>query len=135
MHTLIDVYKRQENIFSSEILYSGACHRRTDFCHHDMLVLFIKSKYPAYRASDAASHLPVSYTHLTPADAKKARELGAEGIGLCRTEHMFFDPERIAAVSYTHLDVYKRQVYTHLFAILQFLLNFISGMVKNHPYT
>ena len=33
----------------------------------------------------------------TPADAKKARELGAEGIGLCRTEHMFFDPERIAA--------------------------------------
>ena len=33
----------------------------------------------------------------TPTDAKKARELGAEGIGLCRTEHMFFDPERIAA--------------------------------------
>ena len=33
----------------------------------------------------------------TPADAKKARELGAEGIGLCRTEHMFFDPARIGA--------------------------------------
>ena len=33
----------------------------------------------------------------TPADAKKARELGAEGIGLCRTEHMFFDPDRIGA--------------------------------------
>ena len=33
----------------------------------------------------------------TPADAKKARELGAEGIGLCRTEHMFFEPSRIAA--------------------------------------
>lgn len=33
----------------------------------------------------------------TPRDAKKARELGAEGIGLCRTEHMFFDPERIEA--------------------------------------
>ena len=33
----------------------------------------------------------------TPTDAKKARELGAEGIGLCRTEHMFFEPERIAA--------------------------------------
>ncbi|MCR4563677.1 MAG: pyruvate, phosphate dikinase [Clostridiales bacterium] len=33
----------------------------------------------------------------TPADAKKARELGAEGIGLCRTEHMFFEPERIGA--------------------------------------
>ena len=33
----------------------------------------------------------------TPADAKKARELGAEGIGLCRTEHMFFEETRIAA--------------------------------------
>ena len=33
----------------------------------------------------------------TPADAKKARELGAEGIGLTRTEHMFFEPDRIAA--------------------------------------
>ena len=33
----------------------------------------------------------------TPRDAKKARELGAEGIGLCRTEHMFFDPDRIGA--------------------------------------
>ncbi len=33
----------------------------------------------------------------TPADAKKARELGAEGIGLCRTEHMFFESDRIAA--------------------------------------
>ena len=32
----------------------------------------------------------------TPADAKKARELGAEGIGLCRTEHMFFEADRIA---------------------------------------
>ena len=33
----------------------------------------------------------------TPADAKRAEELGAEGIGLCRTEHMFFDPDRIGA--------------------------------------
>ena len=33
----------------------------------------------------------------TPADAKKARELGAEGIGLCRSEHMFFEADRIAA--------------------------------------
>ncbi|SEI53885.1 pyruvate phosphate dikinase [Lachnospiraceae bacterium A10] len=33
----------------------------------------------------------------TPTDAKKARELGAQGIGLCRTEHMFFDEDRIAA--------------------------------------
>ncbi|MBQ4633885.1 MAG: pyruvate, phosphate dikinase, partial [Bacilli bacterium] len=34
----------------------------------------------------------------TPRDAKKARELGAEGIGLCRTEHMFFEESRIAAI-------------------------------------
>ena len=34
----------------------------------------------------------------TPLDATTARQFGAEGIGLCRTEHMFFDPERIAAV-------------------------------------
>ena len=34
----------------------------------------------------------------SPEDAVKAREFGAEGIGLCRTEHMFFDPERIAAM-------------------------------------
>ena len=34
----------------------------------------------------------------TPRDAKKARELGAEGIGLCRTEHMFFEKDRIAAI-------------------------------------
>ncbi len=34
----------------------------------------------------------------TPKDALKARELGAEGIGLCRTEHMFFEAERIAAI-------------------------------------
>ena len=34
----------------------------------------------------------------TPADAKKARELGAEGIGLCRTEHMFFDDKKIIAM-------------------------------------
>ena len=34
----------------------------------------------------------------TPADAKRAREFGAQGIGLCRTEHMFFEGERIMAM-------------------------------------
>ena len=34
----------------------------------------------------------------SPADAEQAREFGAEGIGLCRTEHMFFEPDRIAAI-------------------------------------
>ena len=44
-----------------------------------------------------ARQLPVRTNADTPPDAKKARELGAEGIGLCRTEHMFFEEDRIAA--------------------------------------
>ncbi|MCR5501996.1 MAG: pyruvate, phosphate dikinase [Lachnospiraceae bacterium] len=47
--------------------------------------------------ADEARKLKVRTNADTPSDAKKARELGAEGIGLCRTEHMFFDPERIEA--------------------------------------
>ena len=47
--------------------------------------------------ADEFRRLKVRTNADTPSDAKKARELGAEGIGLCRTEHMFFDPERIAA--------------------------------------
>ena len=47
--------------------------------------------------ADSFRRLKVRTNADTPADAKKARELGAEGIGLCRTEHMFFEPERIAA--------------------------------------
>ena len=47
--------------------------------------------------ADEFRRLKVRTNADTPVDAKKARELGAEGIGLCRTEHMFFDPERIAA--------------------------------------
>ena len=45
----------------------------------------------------SSEHLKVRTNADTPADAKKARELGAEGIGLCRTEHMFFEEDRIAA--------------------------------------
>ena len=47
--------------------------------------------------ADKYRRLKVRTNADTPADAKKARELGAEGIGLCRTEHMFFDADRIAA--------------------------------------
>lgn len=47
--------------------------------------------------ADSFRKLKVRTNADTPTDARKARELGAEGIGLCRTEHMFFDPERIAA--------------------------------------
>ncbi|MCD8375233.1 MAG: pyruvate, phosphate dikinase, partial [Oscillospiraceae bacterium] len=47
--------------------------------------------------ADKYRRLQVRTNADTPRDAKKARELGAEGIGLCRTEHMFFDTDRIAA--------------------------------------
>ena len=47
--------------------------------------------------ADKFRRLKVRTNADTPTDAKKARELGAEGIGLCRTEHMFFEEDRIAA--------------------------------------
>ena len=47
--------------------------------------------------ADKYRRLKVRTNADTPTDAKKARELGAEGIGLCRTEHMFFDEDRIEA--------------------------------------
>ena len=47
---------------------------------------------------DALRRLKVRTNADTPADARTARSFGAEGIGLCRTEHMFFQPERILAV-------------------------------------
>lgn len=49
------------------------------------------------RLADKYKALGVRTNSDTPADAKRAIELGAQGIGLCRTEHMFFDPERIGA--------------------------------------
>jgi len=48
--------------------------------------------------ADSIRRLKVRTNAETPIDARTAREFGAEGIGLCRTEHMFFDPERIVAV-------------------------------------
>ncbi|WP_374570031.1 pyruvate, phosphate dikinase [Phenylobacterium sp.] len=48
--------------------------------------------------ADQARRLKVRANAETPLDAKTARQFGAEGIGLCRTEHMFFDEDRIAAV-------------------------------------
>jgi pyruvate, orthophosphate dikinase len=48
--------------------------------------------------ADAARRLKVRANAETPLDAETARKFGAEGIGLCRTEHMFFDPQRIGAV-------------------------------------
>ena len=48
--------------------------------------------------ADAARRMKVRANAETPADARAARSFGAEGIGLCRTEHMFFDADRIVAV-------------------------------------
>ena len=48
--------------------------------------------------ADAFRTMKVRTNADTPADARQAREFGAEGIGLCRTEHMFFEPDRIAAI-------------------------------------
>ncbi len=48
--------------------------------------------------ADKYRQLQVRTNADTPVDAKKARSLGAEGIGLCRTEHMFFDADRIPAI-------------------------------------
>ena len=48
--------------------------------------------------ADGVRRLKVRTNAETPLDAETARKFGAEGIGLCRTEHMFFDPERIGAV-------------------------------------
>jgi pyruvate,orthophosphate dikinase len=69
----------------------------------------------------------------TPADAQQAREFGCEGIGLCRTEHMFFDPERIQSVremifasdedgrrkALARLLPYQRDDFAQLFEIMQ----------------
>ena len=48
--------------------------------------------------ADAIRKLKIRTNSETPLDTKTAREFGAEGIGLCRTEHMFFDEERILSV-------------------------------------
>ena len=48
--------------------------------------------------ADAARRMKVRTNADTPRDARQARAFGAEGIGLCRTEHMFFEEERILAV-------------------------------------
>ncbi len=48
--------------------------------------------------ADKARRLKVRANAETPSDAQTAREFGAEGIGLCRTEHMFFDADRIVSV-------------------------------------
>jgi pyruvate,orthophosphate dikinase len=82
--------------------------------------------------ADETRRLRVRTNAETPVDAKTAREFGAEGIGLCRTEHMFFDPDRIVAVrrmiladdvagrreALDELLPYQRQDFVELFRIM-----------------
>jgi pyruvate,orthophosphate dikinase len=83
--------------------------------------------------ADAARVMKVRTNAETPTDAKTAREFGAEGIGLCRTEHMFFEPSRIIAVremilasdeagrraALAKLLPYQRQDFVEIFEIMQ----------------
>lgn len=83
--------------------------------------------------ADGVRRLKVRTNAETPLDAETARKFGAEGIGLCRTEHMFFDPARIGAVrqmimseneagrraSIAKLLPFQRQDFIDLFRIMQ----------------
>src|SRR5690606_40749346 len=62
----------------------------SDVCSSDLATLMAWA--------DGLRRMKVRANAETPADAETALQFGAEGIGLCRTEHMFFDPERIAIV-------------------------------------
>jgi pyruvate,orthophosphate dikinase len=82
--------------------------------------------------ADEARRLQVRANAETPLDAATARKFGAQGIGLCRTEHMFFDPQRISAVrqmimspteegrrtALAKLLPYQRQDFIELFRIM-----------------
>ena len=82
--------------------------------------------------ADGVRRLKVRANAETPLDADTARKFGAEGIGLCRTEHMFFDPERIGAVrqmimsetergrreALSRLLPFQRQDFVELFRIM-----------------
>ncbi len=70
------------------------------------------------RWSDRFKKLKIRTNAETPLDSKTAREFGAEGIGLCRTEHMFFDEERILSVRQMILSKSKNDRYIALSKLL-----------------
>ena len=80
--------------------------------------------------ADAARRLRVRTNADTPRDAKKAVEFGAEGIGLCRTEHMFFEASRIAAVREMILADTKEQREKALAKILPMQQGDFEAMYK-----
>ena len=70
--------------------------------------------------ADKHRRLKVRANADTQEDAQRARELGAEGIGLCRTEHMFFEPERITTMRAMILSESREERQTYLDQLLQF---------------
>ncbi|CAN0494628.1 unnamed protein product, partial [Laminaria digitata] len=66
----------------------------------------------------------------TPEQAATARGLGAEGIGLCRSEHMFFDPERISAIRAMIVSEEKDERVKHLDTMAAFQREDITGILK-----
>src|SRR5204862_6504066 len=88
--------------------------------------------------ADSVRRLKVRTNADTPADAATARKFGAEGIGLCRTEHMFFDAERIVAVRQMIL---ARDVARRKHALDQLLpfqgadFTAIFRVMQGHPVT
>jgi pyruvate,orthophosphate dikinase len=70
--------------------------------------------------ADKHRRLKVRANAETPEDARKARELGAEGIGLCRTEHMFFDADRIDMMRGMILSSTKKERKKYLAELLKF---------------
>jgi pyruvate, orthophosphate dikinase len=80
--------------------------------------------------ADSARRLKVRANADTPADATRARELGAQGIGLCRTEHMFFDADRIPAMREMILAETKENREKALDKLLPFQRNDFVGIFK-----
>lgn len=66
----------------------------------------------------------------TPEQAETARKLGAQGIGLCRSEHMFFDPNRISAMRAMIVSEDKKERVQHLDTMKEFQRDDIEGMLK-----
>ncbi len=88
--------------------------------------------------SDSGRRLGVRTNADSPEDAKRAREFGAEGIGLCRTEHMFFDPERIKWMRRMIMAENNAERRSALFKLLPFQRKDFQGILaamKGLPVT
>lgn len=80
--------------------------------------------------ADEARTLKVLTNADTPEQAATARSLGAQGIGLCRSEHMFFDPERISAIRAMIVSEEKEERIRHLDTMAVFQREDIKGILK-----